>query len=44
MFVEMGADSFASRGHTELEATGKKSRKRSVECRQTLTQQEVQIA
>ena len=44
MFTEMGADGFASRARTELEATGERPRKRSVETTQRLTPQEAQIA
>ena len=44
MFVEMGADVFASRAQAELAATGEKARKRSVETRQALTAQEAQVA
>ena len=44
MFVEMGADAFASRAQAELAATGEKARQRSVETRQTLTAQEAQVA
>ena len=44
MFVEMGANGFASRAHTELTATGERARERSVETSQTLTPQEAQVA
>jgi len=44
MFIQMGADGFASRAQAELAATGERARKRSVETRQTLTPQEAHIA
>ncbi len=44
MFIQMGADGFASRASGELAATGERARKRAVETRQTLTPQEAQIA
>jgi DNA-binding CsgD family transcriptional regulator len=40
----MGAEGFAERARRELAATGEKARKRSVETRDDLTPQEVQIA
>ena len=44
MFTKMGADAFASRARAELEATGERTRQRSVEMAQALTPQEAQVA
>jgi DNA-binding CsgD family transcriptional regulator len=44
MFVAIGMEAFAERARTELEATGEKVRKRTVETRDDLTPQERQIA
>ena len=44
MFVEIGANGFASRTHAELAATGERARKRSAETSQTLTPQEAHVA
>jgi len=44
MLVEMGMEAFAERARTELQATGEKVRKRTVETRFDLTTQEQQIA
>src|SRR5262249_22048650 len=43
-FVSIGMDAFAERARRELQATGEKLRKRSVETRDELTAQERQIA
>jgi DNA-binding CsgD family transcriptional regulator/tetratricopeptide (TPR) repeat protein len=43
-FVSMGAEAFAERARRELQATGEKVRKRTVETRDELTSQEAQIA
>ena len=40
----MGMEAFAERAHKELLATGEKARKRTVETRDDLTAQELQIA
>jgi DNA-binding CsgD family transcriptional regulator len=44
MFTQMGAEAFAARAARELLATGERARRRSVETREDLTAQEVQIA
>ncbi len=44
MFQTMGADGFAERARAELEATGERARKRSVETVNVLTPQEAHIA
>ena len=44
MFSSMGTDAFASRAERELQATGERVRKRTVETRDELTPQEAQIA
>ena len=44
MFADMGIEAFASRADQELRATGERARKRSVETREDLTAQELQIA
>ena len=44
MFVSMGAEAFAARAGRELLATGETARKRTVETRDELTAQELQIA
>ena len=44
MFLAMGMEAFAERAHKELLATGEKARKRTVETRDDLTAQELQIA
>jgi DNA-binding NarL/FixJ family response regulator len=44
MFEEIGMEAFAERARRELQATGEKVRKRSVETRDELTAQEQQIA
>jgi ATP/maltotriose-dependent transcriptional regulator MalT len=43
-FVSTGAEAFAERARRELQATGEKVRKRTVETRDDLTSQEAQIA
>jgi DNA-binding CsgD family transcriptional regulator len=44
MFLAIGMEAFAERAHKELLATGEKARKRTVETRDDLTAQELQIA
>ena len=44
MFADMGIEAFASRADRELRATGERARKRTVETREDLTAQELQIA
>jgi DNA-binding NarL/FixJ family response regulator len=44
MLAAIGMDAFAERARQELEATGEKARKRTVETRDDLTAQERQIA
>jgi DNA-binding CsgD family transcriptional regulator/tetratricopeptide (TPR) repeat protein len=44
MFVAMGIEAFAGRAEREMLATGARVRKRSVETREELTVQEVQVA
>lgn len=44
MFLDIGMDAFAERARRELLATGERVRKRSVETRDDLTPQELQIA
>jgi DNA-binding NarL/FixJ family response regulator len=44
MLTAMGVDAFALRARRELQATGEKVRKRSVETADELTPQEAQIA
>ena len=44
MFVEIGANGFASRTQAELATTGERARKRSAETSQTLTPQETHVA
>ena len=44
MFADMGIEAFASRADRELLATGERARKRTVETREDLTAQELQIA
>jgi len=44
MLVAIGMEAFAERARQELEATGEKVRKRTVETRDDLTAQERQIA
>jgi DNA-binding CsgD family transcriptional regulator len=44
LFTGIGADGFAARAERELSATGERARKRSVETREELTAQEVQVA
>jgi DNA-binding CsgD family transcriptional regulator len=44
MFRAMGTEAFADRAEHELEATGERVRKRTVETREDLTAQEAQIA
>ena len=44
MFVAIGMEAFAERARQELQATGEKVRKRTVETRDDLTAQERQIA
>ena len=44
MFTSMGAEAFAARAGRELLATGETARKRTVESRDELTAQEMQIA
>jgi DNA-binding CsgD family transcriptional regulator len=43
MFTEFGMEAFAERARVELEATGERARKRTVETRDDLTPQEAQI-
>jgi DNA-binding CsgD family transcriptional regulator len=44
LFSDFGMEAFAERARVELEATGERARKRSVETRDDLTPQEAQIA
>ena len=44
MFADMGIEAFASRADQELRATGERARESSVETREDLTAQELQIA
>lgn len=44
LFADMGAGAFAERARTELEATGERARRRSVETALDLTPREAQIA
>jgi len=44
MFTTMSAEAFAGRAARELLATGERARKRSVETREDLTAQELQVA
>jgi DNA-binding CsgD family transcriptional regulator len=44
LFLEIGMEAFAQRARSELEATGEKVRRRTVESRDELTAQERQIA
>jgi DNA-binding CsgD family transcriptional regulator len=44
LFANFGIEAFAERARVELEATGEHARKRTVETRGDLTQQEAQIA
>jgi DNA-binding CsgD family transcriptional regulator len=44
LFTEFGMEAFAERARVELEATGERARKRTVETRDDLTPQEAQIA
>ncbi len=44
LFTSIGAEAFAARAERELLATGERVRKRSVETRDELTAQELQIA
>jgi DNA-binding CsgD family transcriptional regulator len=44
LFTEFGMEAFAERARTELEATGERARKRTVETRDDLTPQEAQIS
>src|SRR4051794_26848420 len=44
MFTRMGAEAFAGRAERELAATGERARRRSVETREDLTAQEIQVA
>ena len=44
MFAAIGMEAFAARAHNELQASGEKVRKRTVETRDDLTAQERQIA
>jgi DNA-binding CsgD family transcriptional regulator len=43
-FTSMGAEAFARRAERELQATGERARKRTVETRDQLTPQETQVA
>src|ERR671922_2720127 len=43
-FTEFGMEAFAERARVELEATGERARKRTVETRDDLTPQEAQIS
>ena len=44
LFTEFGMEAFAERARVELEATGERARKRTVETRDDLTPQEAQIS
>jgi DNA-binding CsgD family transcriptional regulator len=44
LFTDVGAEAFAERARLELEATGERARKRTVDTRDNLTPQETQIA
>jgi DNA-binding CsgD family transcriptional regulator len=44
LFTDLGVEAFAERARLELEATGERARKRTVETRDGLTPQETQIA
>jgi DNA-binding CsgD family transcriptional regulator len=44
LFAEFGMEAFAERARVELEATGERARKRTVETRDDLTPQEAQIS
>jgi DNA-binding CsgD family transcriptional regulator len=44
LFAEFGMEAFAGRARVELEATGERARKRTVETRDDLTPQEAQIS
>jgi RNA polymerase sigma factor (sigma-70 family) len=44
LFTEFGMEAFAERTRVELEATGEKARKRSVDASDQLTPQEAQIS
>ena len=44
LFTQFGMEAFAERARVELQATGEHARKRTVETRDDLTPQEVQIA
>jgi RNA polymerase sigma factor (sigma-70 family) len=44
LFTDFGAEAFAERARVELEATGERARKRTVETLDQLTPQETQIA
>jgi DNA-binding NarL/FixJ family response regulator len=44
MFTAMGVEAFARRAARELLATGERARKRTVETREDLTAQEIQVA
>src|SRR3954447_13474692 len=44
MFTSMGTEAFAGRAERELAATGERARRRSVETREDLTAQEIQVA
>jgi DNA-binding CsgD family transcriptional regulator len=43
-FTDMGAEAFAARAERELQATGERARKRTVDLRDQLTPQEAQVA
>ncbi|HEY8624579.1 MAG TPA: LuxR C-terminal-related transcriptional regulator, partial [Solirubrobacteraceae bacterium] len=44
LFTDLGAEAFAERARLELQATGERARKRTVDTRDKLTPQETQIA
>jgi DNA-binding NarL/FixJ family response regulator len=44
MLTSMGAQAFAARAERELQATGERVRKRTVDTREELTTQEAQVA
>src|SRR5262249_4501539 len=44
LFAEFGMEAFAERAQIELRATGERARKRTVETRDDLTPQEVQVS
>jgi DNA-binding NarL/FixJ family response regulator len=44
LFTDLGVEAFAERARLELQATGERARKRTVDTRDKLTPQETQIA